>query len=244
MSRSLLKTPAQFDEALITSLIRFGEYDCIARVFLKNKGRISVFFKGAFRLHKKKPFNIQAPSFASIGFIEGQKEGMPNLASCDLDPSLFHLSTSLKAFGMFFYLSEIIEAFLPLEEPAQEIFLLAKKAYEKIIKSGPHSQIVRAFELKLLLYAGFLPSLDFDQEVFAFDPTNCVFLSKPNSDSIPFSTKALDLARTLTKTPIDEIFCQDMDLLKCVGRLFFARLKLLRKEKLKSITFLRQIGYQ
>lgn len=233
--------PLLFDQAFLTSLIPYSEHSAIVRAFLPNKGRISLFCQGAFKVSPKKPYTLQAPGFAKISYWESNHNSLDKLIDFNLDPNLHIICSSLKSIGYFAYIAEIIEIMIPEEDPAPSIYNDSLSLYKKLTTVGAHPQFLRAFELKLLAHAGFLPELIFEEKITAFDYLQSQFLEKKSENSVPFSVEGIKMARRLLIDPIDEIFCNDIHLLRMIGRLFSIRLKLLGKTNLKSIAFLKNI---
>lgn len=241
MARSL-ERPIVYDEAFITSLVRYGESDCIVRLFSRTEGRMVAFFKSGLAI-KKKRGAIQAPSLARVGYIPGHEGRMTRLCSCDLDPNSYLWASSLKLFAYGNYLAELTEKLLPEEEPASEVFELLHEALLACGKWGAKAWILRAFELKLLEYLGYLP--EFPEYTFTsifYDPVACHFANEQQAFSFEFSSEALNTASTMLKAPFASITSQDEQLLTTIGRIFYSRLRLMGMLPLKSTAFFRELS--
>lgn len=232
---SLLTQSAIYEEALITSVVRFGESDCIVRLFSLNKGRLSAFYRRGF---VSKKGQVQALAFGRVGLIESNKK-LLRMISCDLDPSSALALFELKSFAYKAYLAEILEKFLPEEEPAVELFLAIKEAF-LALETTLRSCTLRAFEVKLLDYCGYWPEMP-SEEVMAFDHKNMRFTHEPSHDTWEFSPKALEMAKSMLIAKIDHINYEDCSELLMIGRIFQSRVRLLGCE-LKSASFLRQLN--
>lgn len=237
-TRSAIARPVEYDEGLITSVVPYGEGDCIVRVFTKNLGFISAFFKRGLQ-GKKGMGAIFAPAMARVGIIH--RSSMHRLVSCDIDPN-FACSSSLKAFGYGAYCAEVLEKFLPENDPSPEFFLDIVDTF--VALADPHPTILRGFELKLLDVCGYLPEIDLRHgaDVKAFCPLSCQFLSDATELSVPFSSDALELAHAMLIAKIGSVSYEGMDELLMIGRIFQSRLRLLGLYPLKSVSFLRQVS--
>lgn len=233
--------PVTYDEALITSVIPYGESDCIVRMLTRGSGRVSAFFRRglAARSGSNAP---QAPALATVGLIYSSQK-LTRLVSCDLRPSLF--TNSLKVFGYSVYIAEVVEKLLPEEDWALEVFHMVEAAYAELAHSGASSCLLRAFELQLLDYCGYLPEMPTAQEeetIVAFDPLSCRFITEENDNSLAFSPDAIKLAKSMLIAKIGSVnYEEDYELLM-IGRIFQSRLKLMGLFPLKSVAFLKQLS--
>jgi DNA repair protein RecO len=235
LKRSLVAKPTFFEESLITSVVRYGESDCIVKLFTKNKGRLTAFYRRG--LKDKKSGVVQALALGQVGLIKNHGK-LLQMVSCDLDANNFDFS-DIKNFAYRAYLSEIVEKFLPEEEPAYEIYEALVQAFSalKVINSG----ILRAFEVKILNYCGYWPEIP-NGLVMAFDPKNFYFTPEKNQENWEFSNKALEIARSMLIAKIGHINYEDSLELLMIGRIFQNRVRLMGYE-LKSASFLKQIQY-
>lgn len=240
MARSL-ERPVVYDEAFVTSLVRYGESDCIVRLFLRREGRLVAFFKSGLAI-KKTRGAIQSPSLARVGYIPGHEGRMARLCSCDLDPKSYLWASSLKLFAYGNYLAELTEKLLPEEEPAHQIFDLLHEALLACGKWGAEAAILRAFELKLLEYLGYLPEFprDLTTRIF-YDPLACHFVNEHQAQSFELSPDALSTAQAMLNSPFQTIASKDEHLLTVIGRIFFSRLRLMGMLPLKSTAFFREL---
>jgi DNA repair protein RecO len=239
--RPLMTKPVSYDDALITSIIRYGESDCIVRLFSKINGSMRAFYRSGLR--GKKSGAIEAPALAKIGFIEAEHK-LDRLVTCDLDPIYAAMPLLLKAFAYRAYIAELIERFLLERDPAPEIFFLVQEAYLNLIESAKPS-LLRAFELKLLDHCGFLPEVPMESEerdIVAFDPVSSHFLSKATDQSFTFSYTALLLLKSMLIAKLGSVNYEEADELKMIGRIFQSRLKLMGFAPLKSALFLKQLS--
>jgi DNA repair protein RecO len=240
---SLLSPTPIFDEAMVTSVVRYRDSDCIVRLFTKNHGRITAFYPRGLKSSKKGNGVIQSPSFACVSFLPSKQEGMAKLMSCDTHPQSLVFCLSAKSYFLGSYLSEIIEILLPLEEQAGEIFFLSQKIVDLLKVSDNLEVYLRAFELKLLKFTGYLPDLDIDlDQIAAYDPQKGIFLQEQLPNTVVFSREALNLAKTLLATPIEELDrTLNTNLLMMIAKIFHIRLRQINQKPLNSIKFRRYL---
>ncbi len=238
--RSILSRAQEYSDAFISSIIRYGERDCIVRVFLRHEGRMVLFYKNG--MGTKHGGAIQAPSFARVGFTSASEQKMRRLYSADIDPA--RLPLDLKSFAYLSYLAEVLERLLPEGESAEPIFEVLEETAFALIKLGPEPSLLRAFELKILDFCGYLPDFfDFEQGPdFFYDPLSCRLEHEAKDHSFLLKNSALQLAVAMLSSPIGSVLSQDNDDLLCLGRIFRSRLSLLGIKELKSVNFLKQLS--
>lgn len=238
---SSFKRPLVHDEAFITSLVRYGEADCIVRLFLREQGKLVAFFKGGLAT-KKNRVAIQAPALARIAYLPPGEEKMARLCSCDLDPKSFLWASSLRLFAYGNYLAELIEKLLPEEEPAPAIFNLLEEALQAFLERGANPFILRAFELKVLENLGYLPEMPaLDSADIFYDPIACHFGNEEKAHSFKLSSQAIFYAQTMLNSPLSKIENVDSPILVEIGRIFFSRLSLMGMLPLKSTAFFKEL---
>lgn len=236
--KAALIKPLIYDDALITSLIPYGEADCIVRMLTKDHGRLAAFYKGGLAT-KKNRSAAQAAVFSHVGFVEHATK-MPTIKSIDTDP-MFNDLKDIKVFAFRAYVAELIEKLIPEGEACPQVFMLALETFEALQALGARSIILRAFELKLLDYCGYLPEIYADFAVQFFDPVHQRFLATKEEGAIPFSKDALHLAQAMLIAKVGSMAYEGNELMM-IARIFQNRLKLMGLLPLKSVEFLRQLS--
>jgi recombinational DNA repair protein (RecF pathway) len=239
------KEPLEFDDAFVTSLIRYGDSDCIARLFCKERGRIAAFARRGLAPSKKYGTVLQAPALATVALQSRKQSELAGLVRFDLSPLTFHIAAP-RMLGLAAYLMEVVELFLPEQEPVPSIFDDLKIVFAGLSKSDhQRNALFRAFELRLLDQCGYLPDLThhvlLDGPVCAYDPIESRLVSSPNAHSLEFGEEARALAMALLDAPLSALPDCDNDALRVVGRIFASRLRLMNKGTLKSVAFLRTL---
>lgn len=233
-----------FDTAIIISVLRYKDSDCIVKLLSQKHGKLTAFLKSGAKVTKKNMAIIQAPSIASISFLLAKNEEMSKIVSFDLDFKSYIFATSPRILGLCSYLCEIVEIFLPSFEPCEKIFDLCLETFP-LFSSHKNTQILlRSFELKLLDYAGYLPNLtDTKAAIEAYDHKHGVFTDSFKQNFIEFSNDALNLANTLfTKPMMDLPLEAGQKELLMVAKIFHSRLKSIHPKPLKSILFLKSLS--
>ncbi len=232
--------PLIYDDALVTSLVKYGDRDLIVRLFLKSHGRRSAFFRGG-QLRKKSESVLQAPGFANLGFYDSGEGSLLKLSQCELHPLMAQPARDLKQLGYFAYIAELVDCLAPEGEPNAELFSLCQAAYFKVMAAGAQAFFLRAFEIKILSIVGLLPELPHDaiEDVY-FDPVSSTFSSNQTL-GLKISPKALALAQDYLSNPIEQVQNGDKEELISLGRLFFIQFRTLTKRRLHSVDFLKSL---
>lgn len=144
-----------FDEAIITSLVRYGEADCIARVFTRGHGRMSVFCRSAFKPSKKRGSVLQAPAKGRIAF-KPKTTGLATLSELNIGEYTYALASNLRGFALAAYATELMEIFVPEHDPSEQLFDLLDGFLRQAAQSEISTTEIRAFEFKLLDLCGLL----------------------------------------------------------------------------------------
>jgi DNA repair protein RecO len=219
--------------------VPYGETDCVVRLFTKNQGRLSAFYRRGMAPGKNKSM-VQAPHFAHIA-LKDSLRGLSKLISLDLEPESWYPCPA-KVLGYRAYVAELLEIFIPEGESAFDVYAMTQDAFLALLKHGANPAILRAFELKLLAYGGYLPEFFADASlVVAFDPLGQTFQRNLLEGFFPFSEQAYRLAQSMLIAKIGRINYQGPEL-RMIGRIFQTRLKLMGVRPLKSVAFLKELA--
>ena len=183
---------------------------------------------------------MQAPLFARVSFHLNENGKLATLKSVDIEPNGLFVDGA-KTIGYKAYVAELVEYFLPegLAEP--EVFKLCLEVFHELTKRGANTVFLRSFEIKLLYACGYLPQIEPEISISAFDLETCTFISTPHEKSKPFNNEALNLIRLWLENPIKDASCPDKELERMVAQIFISRLKLLNRSPLKSVRYLQQL---
>lgn len=140
---------------MITSLVRYGEADCIARVFTREHGRLSVFCRSAFKPSKKRGSVLQALARGRITF-KPKAAGLATLSELNIGEYTHALASNLRGFALAAYATELIEVFVPEHDSSSQLFDLLDNFLRQSTSSKISTAQIRAFEFKLLELCGLL----------------------------------------------------------------------------------------
>ncbi len=143
------------DDIIITSVIRYGESDAIARVFSREHGRLSLFSRGGFKPSKRRGSMLQAPARAKAGF-KLKEQGLSTLSELDIGQYTAQLSRTLRSFALASYACEICEVFVPEQDSSPRIFDLLDDFLSLASSQDIETYMIRDFEFGLLDLSGLL----------------------------------------------------------------------------------------
>ncbi len=143
------------DEIVVTSVIRYGESDAIARVFSKEHGRLSLFSRGGFKPSKRRGSMLQAPARAKAGF-KLKEQGLSVLSELDIGGYTADLSRTLRGFALASYACEICEVFVAEHDPSPRVFELLDAFLRLASNRDVETYMIREFEFGLLDLCGLL----------------------------------------------------------------------------------------
>ncbi len=239
---SAIAKPIEYDDALITSVIPYADTDCIVRLFARGRGRMVAFCRGG-RAFKKNNNAPCAPALARVGLVQGGHK-LTRLVTCELDLGAI-MPTTPRIFGLRVYIAELIEKLLPEEDAAEDIFIIVEEVFAALAEPTSSGVALRAFELKLLEYCGYLPEMPTEEQenaVVGFDPSASRFTTSLHEDYFAFSPSAVRLAKTMLIAKIGGVNYEYDDELMMIGRIFQSRLKVMGLFPLKSVAFLKQLS--
>lgn len=148
-------------EALILKNFSLAEADKIILCFTQKAGLVRLGVRGAKRL--KSRFGGQLEPFTIAQIIYGQKEEaeLGRLFQAEISVSHFHLAANLNVFNTLSYLSEILTALTPPQEPNEILYRMVRACLIAVDEAREDLATVRLiavyFELWLLRLSGFLP---------------------------------------------------------------------------------------
>ena len=154
------------ENVIITSLVRYAEADCIARVLTQENGRLSVFCRGAFKASKKRGSVLQAPARARA-MLKTKSTGMPSLSELDIGGYTHALGASLRGFALASFACELIEVFVPEQDPVPAVFELLDEFLRQTTAAEIVTAQIREFEFQLLELCGLLG----ESEALETDPS-------------------------------------------------------------------------
>jgi len=239
--------PVVYDEAILTSRIRYGDADCIIRLFCKERGRIAAFVKNGMLPSKRRGGLLQVPSRARVGLVHSPHSEFYRLNEIDIASYICGFGDSLRGLGWAAYVTELVEAFFAEGETALEFFEVVDQVLQAIASGRTKPEVLRAFELKLLAYVGHLPDLTEavdcpSQRVAAYDPASGHLLAIAEAGTVPFDEESRLAALELVSAPMTDVPEFNEHVLRQIAKIFVFRLREQKKGPLKSVEFLRELG--
>lgn len=147
------------EEAVVLSVVDYGEADRIVTLLTREHGRISAFAAGARKSKRRFAGALEPSTFLRVQLVE-RRGSMLRLDSVDIVASHPRLRADLPLIARALYCVELARELTRDQEPAPELFALLVQYLSALDarQAGPTSLI--AFELTALEHAGLMPRLD------------------------------------------------------------------------------------
>ncbi len=146
-------------EGIILKRVDFGEADRLITIFTKNKGKITSLAKGIRRIKSRRSGNVDLLNKAKLFFAESRS--LPILTEAESIETYKDLKKDLKKVGHAYYLTELVDQFFHDQQESYRTYELLSEALGLLDKLplDKVENIVHAFEVKILSFAGFRPQL-------------------------------------------------------------------------------------
>lgn len=146
-------------EAIVLSLLDYGEADRIVTLFTKEWGRISAIARSAKKSRKR--FGGALELFARLTVQARLKgEGLSSLASAEVLTLYPGIRRDLERIAHAGYACELVAALLPEHYPAPRLYRLTVAYLERLEEGEFPAADRRFFEMNLLNILGYRPALD------------------------------------------------------------------------------------
>jgi len=144
---------------LILRTRRLTETSLIVHWLTPNLGRLATVAKGAFR--PKSPFRGKLDLFyvADFSFVRSRRSELHTLREVSIRETFPAIRRELGRVQQASYAAALVEQVTEPETPLPEIFELVQDSLNLLAETTPQSQLVFAFELKLLAELGLEPDL-------------------------------------------------------------------------------------
>lgn len=147
---------------IVLSEIKYGESSKIIRVFTRERGKISVMAKGAYR-NKSSLLSVTQPfCMSEYQFQKGQN--FYYIRASELVSSHLSLRSSYERLIYASFFMELVEKSFLEELPNQKVYDLLAKALDCLEKTDDILGLTLAFELKYLTFIGYRPKLFVGEE--------------------------------------------------------------------------------
>lgn len=139
-------------EGIIIKRSNFGEADRILTVVTPYKGKIKIVAKGVRKITSRRGGNVELLNKVKLHIYQGT--GMPILTEAESILTFPKIKNDLIMCSYGSYIIELIEKFLPEEQPNPAAYQLLASILG-LLESNPRQIFIRAYEIKLLSIMGF-----------------------------------------------------------------------------------------
>ncbi|NLW56767.1 MAG: DNA repair protein RecO [Firmicutes bacterium] len=232
----------------------FGEADKILTILTKDNGKIEAVARGARRPRNRLVGASQQFSYLRVLIFEGKS--IAQLSQAEIIRSFSTLRDDLVKMAYAAWWSELIDVFLPLAEVNPGVFRFLLAGLLVLEKAEEPALVSRAFELRLLKYFGFQPSLDVcarcnravERAIAGFSiEEGGVFCPRCYQEQpvqlLPLAGSSLQLLRDLYQADLRVVpqwTPEEKNQIE-IGRLLFAFIEYLAEKPLKSLSFLQSL---
>lgn len=201
-------------EAIILRKKVFGENEAMLTLFCKKIGKIQCVARGFKKTKGKGSSNIQAFTYGDFLLFKGKN--LYQISQSDFKKSFYKIQEDVMKLSYGSYLLELTESSIIEGESNPRLFDLLIKILEIMNnKKVDIETIVKAYEVKLMMYAGYMPMLKecvscgkisntykFSSKQGGLLCTNCF---KSDAYSMNISNLSINILRYLMETSLDKI---------------------------------------
>lgn len=237
------------DEAVVLSVLDYGEADRIVTLFTRERGRITAFAAGARKSKRRFAGALEPSTHLKVQLVERRGSTM-RLDSADILGSFPRLRAELPLIARALYCVELARELTREHEPHPELYALLVNYLTALDarQAGPTSLI--AFELTALMHAGLMPRFDVCAlcgeeagEAPRFDPAHggavCGACALRSREGVRVAPELLQALRALQEGGRTPMAAPERQRARELLNLFIAH-QLGRK--LKSVEFMAQLG--
>lgn len=143
-------------EGFVLKNKRMGEADSLLTIFTRKLGKINAVAKGARRPKSQLMSGIQPFCYSEFVLYKGKS--LYQVSSCDSKQIFYNIREDINKLSYGAYILELVEAVTIEGQTNNRLFNLMGKTLSLLTLEEIELQtLIRAFELKLLHYAGFKP---------------------------------------------------------------------------------------
>jgi len=150
--------PLHTTDAYVLRTYALAEADKICVFLTRDMGKLRGVAHGARKM--KSRFGSALEPFTQVSLTFFQKEGreLMSVSGCEIVRSQFHIAArSVETASAFSYLAELLNEFLPDNEPNERLYRLVTAALEAIEQDSDLGRVLRYFETWLLRLSGYFP---------------------------------------------------------------------------------------
>jgi len=146
---------------IVVKRMNFGEADRILTIYTRNFGKVKAVAKGVRKVTSRKSGHLELFTISEMVFAAGKS--LDVITDSSTVESLPSVRKSLFKTSLAYYVAELVDGFTEEAEKDAHLFDLIFEtvvALNKARKIASGALIVRAFEVKMLGYLGYAPTLD------------------------------------------------------------------------------------
>jgi DNA repair protein RecO (recombination protein O) len=150
--------PLHTTDAYVLRTYALAEADKICIFLTRDMGKVRGVAHGARKM--KSRFGSALEPFTEVSLTFFQKEGrdLMSVSGCEIVRSQFHIAArSVENASAFSYLAELLNEFLPDNEPNERLYRLVTASLDAIAEGSDLDRVLRYFETWVLRLTGFFP---------------------------------------------------------------------------------------
>jgi len=145
--------------AIVLRWRSYGESDKIVTLLTRDFGKLTGIAKGAKRSRRRFPGSLEVLARVRVQYRRRPEASLAFLESADLLAPMGELADPAR-FAYGGYLVELVDRLTVEEHVVPELYDLLAEALAALAEGPATSALLRAFELQLLVRAGYAPPLD------------------------------------------------------------------------------------
>ncbi len=188
--------------------------DRVVTLYTRQAGKKRAIAHGADKPASKKRGSVQPFSYSKLLLRRGRDiDSVSQGEPVDIFPEL---RQSLDGLAAASYVAELVDAFVPEEDPDEGVYNLLLETF-RVMKQNNYQTVTWAFELKLLTLAGYRPDLEeciscgkgLQGEKVYFIPGQggviCWGCKTPELDGLPISRGTLESLKALIRWDVSRL---------------------------------------
>jgi DNA repair protein RecO (recombination protein O) len=166
-------------EGIVLRNYDYRETSKIASFYTWDHGKMRGVLKGIRKDPRKFGSHVDKFSVNDIVYYQYRKTDLHLISQCDLKQFFFPVRQDYKRNLAANYITELVDAVMPVEQPNQPVYTLMLQALNALETIQDISKLVYIFQIKILALSGFSPHID-----------ACVKCNRPISGKVRFSLRS------------------------------------------------------
>ncbi len=190
----------------------FRETSQLLTFLTQDFGKIHTLAKGVRRLPKRFASTFELFTCNRIVFYERRLSGLQLLSQCDLIDSYASIRSDLQKTACAVYFLELVDRATELGDPSHSLYALLLSALKTLSVRKTASDVLRLFEVKLLVLSGLFPEIFCCQQCRQKVAYSCSLslhkggilcrrCEKGEKDCLPLSRGTLESLRHMAASP-------------------------------------------